>query len=78
MPGQFNHRELVLLKPAVGDPWLAVHSRLPLDLPPRLGETACHDLMHLEALELLVRGNVGRGYVWTPAPDLSNRLTEVQ
>jgi Fic family protein len=73
-----NHRELALLKHALetpGSQYTVVSHSTSHHVS---GETARHDLMHLEALQLLVRGKVGRGHVWTPAADLSGRLTEVR
>lgn len=78
MPGQFNHRELALLKHAVGTPgseFTVVSHSSSHDVS---GETARQDLKHLEALGLLSRGKVGKGFVWTAVPDLSGRLTEVR
>jgi Fic family protein len=77
MPGQFNHRELALLEHAVRTPGsefsVLSHSRS----HHVTGETARHDLRHLEELGLLERRKVGKKFSWTPAADLGERLLQV-
>lgn len=77
MPGQFNHRELSILEHAVrsqGSTYTVVSHSTTHNVS---GETARHDLMHLEQLGLLMRQKVGKRHVWSPVQDLGERLRTV-
>jgi Fic family protein len=70
IPGEFNHRQVALLKNAMTHPgqrYTAVsHSRS----HEVTTETARQDLAQLEKRKLLVRGKIGKAFFWTPANNL--------
>jgi len=75
-PGEFNHRELSLLEHAVRNPGATYSTQAHASVHHTSGETARHDLHHLEGRGLLQRQKLGRRNVWTPAPDISARLSK--
>lgn len=74
VPGEFNQRQLALIEHAVREPGgnytVESHRRShQVSI-----ETARQDLRHLAEQGLLEQGKRGRSFVWTPAPDLTQRL----
>lgn len=70
----FNHRQLALLKHALKHPFAAytvVSHQSSHDIS---NQTSKNDLSALEAKGLLTRGKVGKAFVYSPAPDLTEKL----
>ena len=74
MSRQFNHRQIALLEHAIKNPnaryTVASHGRSHNITP----QTARTDLQGLERQGLLLKAASARGFAWTPAEDLSQRL----
>lgn len=70
----FNHRQLALLTDAVRSPDSAYSFRSHASSHGVTVETARTDLLHLFAKGLLERRRAGRSHVFSPVPNLSERL----
>lgn len=73
--GDFNHRQLALLGDALRNPDAAYSLRGHATSYGVTHETARTDLLRLVEDGLLERRRQGRSFVFTPAPDLTRRLT---
>jgi Fic family protein len=69
-----NHRQVAVLETALKDPGYAFTARAHGHSHRVTTETARTDLLGLEAVGYLIRSKAGRRHVWTPAPDLKERL----
>lgn len=72
----FNHRQLALLSDALRNPDLSYSFGGYAELHRVTHETARGDLLRLLERGLLRRRQVGRQYIFEPAPDLPDRLKE--
>jgi DeoR/GlpR family transcriptional regulator of sugar metabolism len=72
--GNFNHRQLAILGDAVRTPGRAYTFNSHARSHAVTHETARTDLMQLTRRGLLERQRSGRQYVFTPAPNLADRL----
>lgn len=74
--GYFNHRQIVLLESATNDPMsdftVRSHSKVHNVTP----QTARNDLADLNARGYLVKGQMGKEFVYTPAADLYEKLRD--
>lgn len=77
MPGVFNHRQLALLEHAARNPDAVYSVASHANSHAVSGETARHDLANLVGKGLLLRGKLGRQFIWSPVPDLSQRLSGI-
>lgn len=73
----FNQRQLALLGHALRDPGAAFSFNSHASSHNVTHETARSDLRQLVALGLLEEHRVGRGFSFTPAPELSERLKDL-
>lgn len=72
--GDLNTRQAALLGRAIKDPEVQFSARSHSMSHGVTNETARQDLLDLERRGYVVRGRAGRQHVWTPAPDLDQRL----
>lgn len=77
IPDQFNHRQLALLENAVKNPDANYTSQSHSSSHSVTLETARLDLIELERKGLLSKHRVLRTHVWTPIPDLADKLRSV-
>jgi Fic family protein len=73
----FNHRQIALLGHAtrnIGDTFSAQSHMSSHDIS---YETARQDLLSLERLGLLTKTRRGRAFIWAPAPDLEERIRQL-
>ena len=70
----FNHRQLALLKHALKHPFSAYTVTSHQTSHAISNQTAKNDLAALESKGLLLRGKVGKAFVYRPAPDLAGKL----
>ena len=72
--GDFNHRQIALLKHALKHPFAAYTVVGHQTSHGTSNQTAKNDLTHLESKGLLQRGKSGKAFVYSPAVDLGARL----
>ncbi len=72
--GDFNHRQIALLKHALKHPFAAYTVVGHQNSHGTSNQTAKNDLTALEEKNLLLRGKQGKAFVYRPAPDLSAKL----
>jgi Fic family protein len=72
--GEFNHRQIALLKHALKHPFAAYTVVGHQTSHGTSNQTAKNDIAALEAKGLLERGKVGKAFVYSPAPDLAGKL----
>lgn len=70
----FNYRQLALLKQALKHPFSACTVVSHQTSHAISNQTAKNDLAALESKGLLLRGKVGKAFVYRPAPDLARKL----
>ena len=70
----FNHRQAALLSHAVRNPGAHYTTESHSRSHRTSIETARQDLRGLETVGLLVKRRRGKGFTWTPVPDLVERL----
>lgn len=75
MPGEFNHRQLVILEHAVRNPDASYTAGSHATSHDVTQETARQDLLDLERRGYLERSRIRKKFVWTPVDDLTGRLT---
>jgi len=73
-PGEFNNRELALLRRAVAEPGGVFTAKSHASYHRVTVETARADLLDLERKGFLVRARRGNEYLWQPPTDLGERL----
>jgi len=74
MPGEFNHRQVVLLQHAMSNADAEYTVQSHMNSHKVVHETARRDLLELEQRDLLIKHRVGKAFVWVPPPDLSSLL----
>lgn len=74
-PGQYNYRQLAVIDHAVRNPGATYTAQSHATSHNVTQQSARNDLSGLEGRGLLQRVKIGRRYAWTPAPDISDRLT---
>ena len=72
--GEFNHRQIALLKHALKHPFAAYTVVGHQTSHGSSNQTAKNDIVALEAKGFLQRGKVGKAFVYSPAPDLARKL----
>jgi Fic family protein len=72
--GEFNHRQLAVLKRAVEDPDARFTAKSHQTSHRISNQTAHQDLAILEERGLLRRAKFGHQFIWQPAADLPDRL----
>ena len=72
--GDFNHRQIALLKHALKHPFAAYTVVGHQTSHGTSNQTAKNDLTYLESKGLLQRGKSGKAFVYSPAVDLGARL----
>jgi len=72
--GDFNHRQIALLKHALKHPFAAYTVVGHQTSHGISNQTAKNDIAALEAKGFLLRGKVGKAFVYSPAPDLAGKL----
>lgn len=72
--GEFNHRQLALLKHALKHPFAAYTVVAHQNSHGVSNQTAKNDLSALESKGFLQRGKSGKAFVYSPASDLSEKL----
>jgi Fic family protein len=72
--GEFNHRQIALLKHALKHPFAAYTVVGHQNSHGTSNQTAKNDLAALETKGFLNRGKAGKAFVYSPAPDLSEKL----
>lgn len=72
--GDFNHRQLALLKHALKHPFAAYTVTSHQNSHAISNQTAKNDLVGMESKGLLLRGKAGKAFVYRPAPDLAAQL----
>lgn len=70
MPGEFNHRQVVLLQHAMSNADAEYTVQSHMNSHRVVHETARQDLLELEQRGLVVKHRVGKAFVWVPQPDL--------
>lgn len=78
VPGRFNHRQLAILEHAVKNPDAHYTSQSHAGSHNITPETARLDLTGLERKGLLTKHRIMRAHVWTPVPDLAERLRSMK
>ena len=74
----FNHRQIALLGHATRNVHASVSVQSHMLSHNISQETARKDLLALERLGLLTKTRRGRAFVWTPAPDLEERVRRLE
>jgi len=77
IPDQFNHRQLAVLEHAVKNPDANYTSQSHSSSHSVTPETARLDLIDLERRGLLTKHRVLRTHVWTPIPNLADKLRNI-
>jgi Fic family protein len=72
--GEFNHRQIALLKHALKHPFAAYTVVGHQTSHGTSNQTAKNDIASLELIGLLQRGKVGKAFVYSPVPDLAGKL----
>lgn len=72
--GEFNHRQIALLKHALKHPFAAYTVVGHQNSHGTSNQTAKNDIAALEARGFLQRGKIGKAFVYSPAPDLAGKL----
>jgi Fic family protein len=72
--GEFNHRQIALLKHALKHPFAAYTVVGHQTSHGTSNQTAKNDIAALELKGLLQRGKVGKAFVYSPVPDLAGKL----
>jgi Fic family protein len=76
MPGEFNHRQLVVLQRAMNNSDAQYTVQSHMTSHGVVHETARKDLIGLEHRGLLTKHRIGKAFVWVPQPDLSGLLRQ--
>lgn len=74
--GHFNHRQIALLESATNDPHSDFTVRSHSKVHNVTQQTARNDLSDLHARGFLVKGQIGKEYVYTPVGDLYGKLRD--
>jgi Fic family protein len=72
--GEFNHRQIALLKHALKHPFAAYTVVGHQTSHGTSNQTAKNDIAALEAKGFLQRGKIGKAFVYSPDPDLAGKL----
>jgi len=72
--GDFNHRQIALLKHALKHPFAAYTVAGHQNSHGTSNQTAKNDITALEARGLLTRGKAGKAFVYSPAADIAEKL----
>jgi Fic family protein len=75
-PGHFNHRQIVLLESATNDPTSEFTVRSHYKTHGVTPQTARNDLTDLHSRGFLIRNQIGKEFVFTPTPDLYEKLRD--